>query len=52
MDILLYMSEQGSVSNGYLSRRDFLKLGGGAAGLSFAPFVPWGNYMPNPRGTI
>lgn len=45
------MSEQGSVSNGSLSRRDFLKLlGGGAAGLAFAPFVPWGSYMPNPRG--
>jgi len=25
-------------------------LGGGAVALSFAPFVPWGNYMPNPQG--
>ena len=34
---------------GHLSRRDFLKLLG-AAGTSFAftPFVPFGNYMPNP----
>lgn len=32
-----------------LSRRDFLKLMGVAGtGLAFAPFVPWGNYMPNP----
>lgn len=44
------MSEQGSATSGSLSRRDFLKLlGGGAVALSFAPFVPWGNYMPNPR---
>jgi len=34
-----------------LSRREFLKLlGAGAAGLAFAPFVNWGDYMPNPRG--
>ena len=33
-----------------LSRRDFLKLlGSGAVAISFAPFVPWGNYMPNPQ---
>ncbi len=43
------MSEQGSQKNGGLSRRDFLKLMGAAGtGLAFAPFVPWGNYMPNP----
>lgn len=43
------MSEQGSVRNDSLSRRDFLKLlAGGAVVLSFAPFVPWGNFMPNP----
>lgn len=42
------MSEQGSVN--FLSRRDFLKLmtAGGIA-MAFAPFVPWGNYMPNPK---
>ena len=43
------MSEQGSQKSGGLSRRDFLKLMGAAGtGLAFAPFVPWGNYMPNP----
>ena len=32
-----------------LSRRDFLKLMGAAGtGLAFAPFVPWGEFMPNP----
>ena len=33
-----------------LSRRDFLKLvTSGAVAISFAPFIPWGNYMPNPQ---
>jgi Rieske Fe-S protein len=42
------MPEQGSVS---LPRRDFLKLmAAGGIAMVFAPFVPWGNYMPNPRG--
>ncbi len=32
-----------------LSRRDFLKLFAAAGtGLAFAPFVPFGNFMPNP----
>lgn len=45
------MSEQGTQKSGGLSRRDFLKLMGAAGtGLAFAPFVPWGKYMPNPRG--
>ena len=40
-------SKVGSSSG--LSRRDFLKLMGAAGtGLAFAPFVPWGNFMPNP----
>ena len=44
------MSEQGSQKANNLSRRDFLKLMGAAGtGLAFAPFVPWGNFMPNPR---
>jgi len=43
------MSDQDSVRVNRLSRRDFLKLLGAAGtGLAFAPFVPWGNYMPNP----
>jgi len=42
------MSEQDNSSRG-LSRRDFLKLMGAAGtALAFAPFVPWGNFMPNP----
>ena len=32
-----------------LSRRDFLKLMGAAGtSMAFAPFVPFGNFMPNP----
>ena len=43
------MSEQDAKKSGGLSRRDFLKLMGAAGtGLAFAPFVPWGNFMPNP----
>jgi len=43
------MSEQNASTKGTLSRRDFLKLLGAAGtGLAFAPFVPWGNFMPNP----
>ena len=44
------MSELGTKKSGGLSRRDFLKLIGAAGtGLAFAPFVPFGNYMPNPN---
>lgn len=43
------MPEQDSGAKGTLSRRDFLKLLGAAGtGLAFAPYVPWGNFMPNP----
>lgn len=43
------MSEVGATKSGGLSRRDFLKLMGAAGtGLAFAPFVPFGNFMPNP----
>lgn len=43
------MPEQDTGETGGLSRRDFLKLMGAAGtGLAFAPFVPWGNFMPNP----
>jgi Rieske Fe-S protein len=46
------MSEQGGQKSGGLSRRDFLKLMGAAGtGLAFAPFVPWGNFMPNPSSS-
>ena len=44
------MSEQGSVKTKPLTRRDFLKLlGAGGVAIAFAPFVPWGQYMPNPQ---
>jgi len=44
------MSGQGSVKTKPLTRRDFLKLlGVGGAAITFAPFVPWGNFMPNPQ---
>jgi len=43
------MSEQDSNKIKPLSRRDFLRLlGAGGTALAFAPFVPWGNFMPNP----
>ncbi len=43
------MSEQDRNKTKPLSRRDFLKLlGVGGTALAFAPFVPWGNFMPNP----
>lgn len=44
------MSELGTRKSGGLSRRDFLKLMGAAGtGLAFAPFVPFGDFMPNPN---
>tara|TARA_B100000470_G_scaffold102102_1_gene78818 strand:- start:454 stop:1056 length:603 start_codon:yes stop_codon:yes gene_type:complete len=44
------MSDQENRSK--LSRRDFLKLMGAAGtGLAFAPFVPWGSFLPNPSST-
>jgi rieske iron-sulfur protein len=43
------MSDQDSKKTKPLSRRDFLKLlGAGGTAVAFAPFVPWGNFMPNP----
>jgi len=43
------MSDKGSQKMKPLSRRDFLKLlGAGGTAVAFAPFVPWGNFMPNP----
>ena len=44
------MSELGTKKSSGLSRRDFLKLIGAAGtGLAFAPFVAFGNFMPNPN---
>ena len=46
------MSEQDPTGKNELSRRDFLKLlAAGGTALTFAPFVPWGNFMPNPDNT-
>jgi len=46
------MSEQGTQKSDGLSRRDFLRLMGAAGtGLAFAPFIPFGNYMPNPSSS-
>ena len=46
------MSEQEKKSGG-MSRRDFLKLLGAAGtSVAFAPFVPWGKFMPNPSSVV
>ena len=43
------MSKPETTKKSGLDRRDFLKLMGVAGtGLAFAPFVPFGNFMPNP----
>ena len=43
------MSDKDSLKTKPLSRRDFLRLlGAGGTAVAFAPFVPWGNFMPNP----
>ncbi len=45
--------EESAARRSGLSRRDFLKLMGAAGtGLAFAPFVPWGNFMPNPSSVV
>ena len=45
--------EESAAGRSGLSRRDFLKLMGAAGtGLAFAPFVPWGNFMPNPSSVV
>ena len=44
------MSEAETKKSEGLSRRDFLRLMGAAGtGLAFAPFIPFGDYMPNPN---
>lgn len=44
------MSEPSSANSSSLSRRDFMKLLGAAGtAIAFAPFVPWGQYGPNPQ---
>ena len=45
------MSEQEKEAGG-MSWRDFLKLLGAAGtSVAFAPFVPWGKFMPNPSSS-
>lgn len=40
-------------TRGTVTRRDFLKLLGAAGvALTFAPFVPCGQYMPNPSNIV
>ena len=44
------MSEQGSARNDTLTRRDFLRLlAVGGVAIAFAPLIPFGNFMPNPK---
>ena len=46
------MSEQEKGPGG-MSRRAFLKLLGAAGtSVAFAPFVPWGKFMPNPSSVV
>ena len=46
------MSEQEKGPGG-MSRRDFLKLLGAAGtSMAFAPFVPWGKFLPNPSSSV
>ena len=46
------MSEREKAPGG-MSRRDFLKLMGAAGtSVAFAPFVPWGKFMPNPSSAV
>ena len=46
------MSEQEKGPGG-MSRRDFLKLMGAAGtSVAFAPFVPWGKFLPNPSSSV
>jgi len=46
------MSEQ-EKGHGVMSRRDFLKLMGAAGtSVAFAPFVPWGKFLPNPSSSV
>jgi rieske iron-sulfur protein len=47
------MTLQPSGSRGRVSRRDFLKLMAAAGTvMTFAPFVDWGKFLPNPTGQL
>lgn len=44
--------DQNNVERDGVTRRDFLKLlAAGGVALVFAPFVPWGQFLPNPDTT-
>jgi hypothetical protein len=51
---LIYMTQQAPPgSGGKVSRRDFLKLMAAAGTvMTFAPFVDWGKFLPNPAGNV
>ncbi|MGI0087213.1 MAG: twin-arginine translocation signal domain-containing protein [Nitrosotalea sp.] len=47
------MAEQTPPRSDGVTRRDFLKLlAAGSIALVFAPFVPWGKFMPNPSNIV
>ena len=50
---MLNMAQQPSPGGRKVSRRDFLKLIAAAGTvMTFAPFVDWGKFLPNPAGQI
>ena len=50
----VYMTQQAPPnSGGKVSRRDFLKLMAAAGTImTFAPFVDWGKFLPNPAANV
>ncbi|MGC1425620.1 MAG: twin-arginine translocation signal domain-containing protein, partial [Nitrosotalea sp.] len=49
----LKQDESGNIDRDALTRRDFLKLlAAGGVALTFTPFVPWGQFMPNPDNSV
>jgi rieske iron-sulfur protein len=49
----LTQDEQGNVDRNALTRHDFLKLlAAGGVALTFTPFIPWGQFIPNPDNTV
>jgi rieske iron-sulfur protein len=50
---MLNMAQQPSPGGRKVSRRDFLKLIAAAGTvMTFAPFVDWGKFLPNPAGQV
>src|ERR671928_995843 len=47
------MAQTPPLSGGKVSRRDFLKLMAAAGTvMTFAPFVDWGKFLPNPSSNV